>query len=280
VGVPTLQATFPGVARRELQHLLLQYRRAYVRRSWVVVHVLRWDHPGAVWAIDFTEPPLPLDGVYPYVFVVRDLASGELLLSLPAEVEDARTAGGALVSLFREHGAPLVIKADNDSAFTAQEMQELLSPWSPFFLLSPLGMPSYNGSCEAGIGSLKTRAHHLAARHGRPGQWSCDDVQAAGVQANQTARPWGPRFPTPDVAWNQREGISTGEVRAFAQAVRRFRAQAREELGSADRAQRDPRVQAAVNSIAITRALVEGGYLLRRGRITPLVQARRLCRIP
>jgi hypothetical protein len=104
--------------------------------------------------MDSTEAPLPLDGVYAYVFVVR--ASGNLLLSLPAEVEDARTAGGALVSLFREHGAPLVIKADNDSAFTARETQELLSPWSPSFRLSPLGMPSYNGSCEAGIGLLKT----------------------------------------------------------------------------------------------------------------------------
>jgi len=176
-----------------------------------------------------------VDGVYPYILVVRDLASGKLLLSLPAEVEDAQTAGSALVSLFREHEAPLVIKADNNLAFTAQEPQELLSPWSPFFLLSPLGMPSYNGFCEAGIGSLKTRVHHLAARHGRPGGWSCDDVEAARVQANQTARSRGHRFPTPDVAWNQREGIGSSEVRAFAWAGHRFGRRGRQELGLADR---------------------------------------------
>jgi hypothetical protein len=126
---------------------------------------------------------------------------GRGLVSRLTSAGDAQTAGGALVSLLREHGAPLAIRADADSAFTAQEVQELPSPWSPFFLLSPLGMPSYNGSCEAGTGSLKTRVHHLAARHGRPGEWSCDDVEAAGVQPKHTPRPPDPRFP--NVAWNR-----------------------------------------------------------------------------
>ncbi|GMV84091.1 MAG: hypothetical protein AMXMBFR7_52750 [Planctomycetota bacterium] len=31
-------------------------------------------------------------------------------------------------------------------------------------LLSPIYYPQYNGSAEAGIGSLQTRAHHEAAR--------------------------------------------------------------------------------------------------------------------
>jgi hypothetical protein len=43
---------------------------------------------------------------------------------------------------------------------------------------------------------------------------SCDDVEAAKVQADQTARPRAPRFPTPDVARSQQEGVSTREVRA------------------------------------------------------------------
>jgi len=90
------------------------------------------------------------------------------------------------------------------------------------------------------LGSLKTRAHHLAAGHSRPGGWSCDGVEAARVQANRRSPPRGPRFATPDVEWSQRDEISTREVRAFAQALRRFRAQAWEELGSEDRAQRAP----------------------------------------
>lgn len=59
------------------------------------------------------------------------------------------------------------------------------------FLLSPLGMLTYNGSCEAGIGLSKTRAHHPAAGHGRPGGWGGDDVEAARAQANETARTRG-----------------------------------------------------------------------------------------
>ena len=45
--------------------------------------VLHWPVPGRVWAMDFAEPSLPgitgvvppLDGRYPYLLAVRDLAS-------------------------------------------------------------------------------------------------------------------------------------------------------------------------------------------------------------
>src|SRR3990172_13252124 len=46
-------------------------------------------------------------------------------------------------------------------------------------LFSPPCTPGYNGACEAGIGSLKTHAHHHAARHGRPREGACDDVETA-----------------------------------------------------------------------------------------------------
>lgn len=44
-------------------------------------------------------------------------------------------------------------------------------------LLSPPFFPSYNGAIEAGIGSLKTRAHLEAARHGHSCEWNCDDLE-------------------------------------------------------------------------------------------------------
>src|SRR5262249_49055184 len=58
-------------------------------------------------------------------------------------------------------------------------------------LFSPPAWPQYNGSCEAGIGSIRTRTHHQSARRGFPGQWTCDDMEAARLQANELARPWG-----------------------------------------------------------------------------------------
>ena len=180
--------------------------------------------------------------------------------------------GGALVSLFLEHGAPLVIKADNDSAFTAREARIMLVDWELFFLLSPPRTPSYNGACEAGIGSLKTRAHPLAARQGRPGRWSCDDVEAARIQANETAHPDGPRNPTPDVAWTQRTRITAKEIRAFACSVRRYERDMRNELGLAGDGRSHSRAHAPVRRVAITRALVKGGFLfvMRRGITSPI----------
>ena len=49
----------------------------------------------------------------------------------------------------------------------------------------------YNGSCEAGIGSMKTRTHHQSVRGEHAGDWTCADAEAARQEANETARPWG-----------------------------------------------------------------------------------------
>jgi hypothetical protein len=68
-------------------------------------------------------------------------------------------------------------------------------------LRSPPERPEYNGACEAGIGSMKTRTHHQAALRDCSGQWSSDDAEAARCQANETARPWGASEPTPDQCW-------------------------------------------------------------------------------
>jgi hypothetical protein len=69
--------------------------------------------------------------------------------------------------------------------------------WGTLQLLSPPGTPEYNGTCEAGIGSLKTRTHHEAARNDRPGEWTCDDVEGARMMDNETGRPWGVNGLTP-----------------------------------------------------------------------------------
>ena len=57
--------------------------------------------------------------------------------------------------------------------------------------MSPPRTPRYNGSAEAGNGAVKTPSHHEAARHGRIGCWTSDDLEAVRLQANLTARPWG-----------------------------------------------------------------------------------------
>ena len=46
-------------------------------------------HGGTVWAVDFAQAPQPIDGVYPYLLAVRDLASSKQLLWLPVEHADS-----------------------------------------------------------------------------------------------------------------------------------------------------------------------------------------------
>jgi transposase len=254
VGVPSLQASFPQIARREVRDILRRYRKAWKRKRRLLSLVLHWKRPGSVWAIDFAEPPLPVDGCYKYLFAVRDLASGMQLLWLPVRDESARTAIAALAMLFRQHGPPLVLKSDNGSAFIAKETQRLLDEWRVWHLRSPPEWPEYNGACEAGIGSMKTRTHHESSRLGHPGEWTCEDVEAARLQANETARPGGLHGPTPVEAWRQHRRISAKERMVFAKIVNRHEQEA---LAG----QHDSGQLATIRRAAIGHALAAGGLL-------------------
>jgi len=262
IGVPTLQAICPGMARREVRDMLRRYRRIWKRRRGLLTLVLHWQKPGSVWAIDFAEPPLAVDGCYDRLLAVRDLASGMQLLWLPVSDESAQTAIAALKMLFRQHGPPLVVKSDNGSGFIAGETRKLLVKWRVRHLRSPPEWPEYNGACEAGIGSMKARTHHRAAQNGHPGEWSCDDVEAARLQANQTARPWGLRGPTPEESWRQRRTIEVEERVAFGSAVNHLEAEAR----YASSVELDRSQVEAIKRAAIGKALVAQGLLkYRRG---------------
>jgi len=270
VGLSTLQGLFPEVARRELEDMLRRYRDVHLQRTSMLVHVLRWRRAGSVWAMDFTEPPTPIEGQYVKILVVRDLASGKTLLSLPVEAETSKSVRDALVALFLEHGTPLVIKSDNGSPFTAQETEKLLAEWNVWALLSPPGTPEYNGACEAGIGSLKTRAHHESARNDRPGEWTCDDVEAGRLQGNQIGRPWGAAGLTPDQAWAQRRSIHAEDRTEFRKLVELYIEEARVEQGYLPGLDLGPAARAAVHRVVISRALVARGILDYRRRRIPL----------
>jgi hypothetical protein len=130
-------------------------------------------------------------------------------------------------------------------------------------------MPRYNGSCEAGIGSMKARTHHQAARAGRPGEWSCDDAEAARQEANQTARPWGVLGPTPAEVWHGRRPVGSEERAAFAETARGLEREARQEQGHPPERPLGPLAQAAVSRAALRRALVAHGLLHFTARRSP-----------
>ena len=280
-GLERLRPLFPGVARRELTDLLDRYRAIYCRRHRPLVHTLQWRRPGAVWAMDYTDPPHPIDGVYEQILLVRDLASGQQLLALPVPRESAWQTTAALTSLFLEHGPPLVVKSDNGSTLRAARVRSPLEASGVLPLVSPPRTPTYNGSCEAGIGQMKTRAHHLAARRGYPGEWTCSDVEGARLMGNQTARPHGLKGPSPDQVWAQRRPLTQDERRDFQERVlaewRRDPKSTIDLSEACDTLVWGERPGAAARR-AITRALHQLGYLVtRRNPITlPIRNALRI----
>lgn len=272
VGLPTLQSLFPDVARSALVDLQTRCRDIFVRKAAWVVHTLRWTRAGAVWAIDFAVPPAPIEGLYTRLLVVRDLASGCVLVAIPTLQESAALVVRVLESLFRWFGKPLVLKSDNGSPFTAQEVKDLLRREGVHALYSPEGTPEYNGSVEAGMGSIRVRAFWQAALDDRPGEWTCDDIEAAMRQANETGRPHGLAQPTPQSAWLWRIPIADAERTRFAETCARYGSEEYTRRGLLPMTELQHRERASIDRIAISRALIELGFLLiRRRRITPPV---------
>lgn len=275
-----LRDLFPGVARAALENLLDRCRRVFRRRHRWCLRTLRWTRPGTVWAMDFTELLSPIDAEYRYLLLIRDLASGRQLLTLPCRTPSAAIAVVALRSLFRFCGRPLALKMDNGAAFVAEELRALLRAHGVFPLYSPPGTPAYNGSVEAGIGALEVRAFYESARHDRPGEWTCDDVATARLQANATARPHGPYGPTPDQAWQSRTRVTDIEAHLFSLAYDRECQRARAERESEGPTGDSHWLRASIDRVALSRALIERGYLLIRSRrITPPITLRSARRI-
>lgn len=264
LGVPALQMRFPDLARRELEDLRRRCTRAqrYLRKK--RLHRLSWTLPGTVWAMDHGTPPAPIDGESPRFLALRDLASSESLTTQPTAGEGGDEVVQVLSRLFREHGAPLVLKHDGGPGFTSQVVALLCASEGVLLLRSPPYTPSYNGSIEAGVGSAKLRAERRAASQGRPGWWTADDLEHGRLQANATALPHGPHGPTPDEAWATREPPAPG-LRAALHA--RYRAHlARLAQGIPEGVSPGAAECARVDRMAIARALADLNLLTyRRG---------------
>ena len=136
-------------------------------------------------------------------------------------------------------------------------------------LLSPAYYPKYNGAIEAGIGSLKTHTWYEAARRNRVGYWTCDDVEAGRLKANETSRPSGPNGPSPDRMWRDRKQIDVDEWDSFRETLSQERAKVEQ---MADLNERDLKSE---ERRAITRTLVKCGYvkITRKAITTGIIHA-------
>jgi transposase InsO family protein len=280
IGLTVVRGQFPELARAELRDLLGRYRQAWRQRHPIWTHVLGWSLPGAVWAIDFSAAPVPIDGVYPWLLAVRDLASGYQLLWWPLRQATGEATAEMLTELFILFGAPLVLKSDNGSAFGSEVVQGLLARWGVFSLFSPPGCPRYNGAIEAAIGALKVRTAWQALRAGHAGEWRWSDLEAAWRQANQTTRPRGWRGPTPEEAWQACEEIGSAQRERFAARVDQSRAAQPVPGGDRGTEELDLMQGRARDRKVLSQVLVALGYLtIGRRRILPPLSMLKTARI-
>ena len=274
IPVAAVQAAFPELARREAENLRNRFRHLWKLEQRQLARILHWHHAGAVWAMDHADPPRRIDGRWPHILAVRDLSSGCQLAWLPVLDEIAETTIDALQWLFLEHGAPLVLKSDNGSGFISDAMQRFLKQWQVWPLFSPPRTPEYNGSIEAGNGALKTCTHEEAARQGRVGHWTADDLEAARRMANELHQhDHGPLGPTRHEHFRSAPRLTLAARAAFGRTIEREQLAERSKLGyplDTDLGHAD---QAKIDRVAIGCALVEHGYLtFTRRSITPPIK--------
>jgi transposase InsO family protein len=197
-------------------------------------------------------------GIGRAIAVALARAGADVAITYLNAPEDAQDAAAEILEAGAE---PLVLKADNGPAFIAEALRALCASMGVTLLYSPPYYPAYNGSCEAGGGSIKTRAHHLAARQGRPGEWTLDDVEGARLQANETGRPHGASAPVPGERWKQRPPISDPERGLFVEAVAKRLLVEQEERGFSAEHGPDKDELASGTRAAIARTLCEQGIL-------------------
>ena len=175
----------------------------------------------------------------------------------------------ALARLFAVHGAPLVLKMDNGSAFRADAFKEFLETSGVIPLYSPPSCPGYNGAIEAAIGSLKNRTEDQAHAQGRSSMWAPADLVAAQTAAN-ASHPRRLNGRTPASVWESRTLVDPVERVVFELSVQRQRIQVRTERRIDPEDTLDHWRHSAVDRHAIERALCEHGHLLFTRRRIPL----------
>jgi transposase InsO family protein len=227
------------------------------------MHRLTWTRIGSVWAIDFVEPSELVDGRYPFMLSLLDVASRFTLLWQPVIHPDAVSVIEHLAALFEQYGAPLVLKADNGSAFLAEALKAVLGSWRVTPLYSPPANPEYNGACERNNGCLKEQTQYVAVQAGHGDWWSSENAEQSRLTRNATIRPRGHLGQTPDELWATRKPITELERVSFERTMADNQNQVLAEVGCTleSAAELAHYGRAAMDRLAIQRTLVSEGLL-------------------
>lgn len=157
-GTAVLYATHrTAISRRDFQELVEETRRQTLRERQANLRRVHWHLPGTVWSVDPTVVVLARDAGRQKLLIlpVLDLASRYKLPPLAGQRLTGGLVAARLEELFRQFGAPLVLKRDNGSNLNSEAVNEVLARWLVIPLNSPPHYPPYNGSIERAQRELK-----------------------------------------------------------------------------------------------------------------------------
>ena len=166
--MPQLRRVIPGLPKNSAAAYLRRLERVRKRRRQRNWRTLQWNMPGAVWAIDGTMFAQSVGTNGRRALVVVEMHSHQTLAFESVPGERAKAVIAVLKRLIALYGAPLVLKADNGSAFIAKCFARFCRRHGITLMHSPVRRPRWNGTCEVSGRWAKCRAVAAACRRGSP----------------------------------------------------------------------------------------------------------------
>ena len=210
-GTGELRTKYKGiVSRRKLNQLIREVRKECVLGKRQSMVRIEWHCPHMVWSMDDFEYKHETKS---HIDQVHDLTSKYKFEPLVArKTFNGEEIAGNLTKLFKQYGAPLIMKSDNGGNFKSLAVRNVLNNFKVIFLNNPPYYPQYNGSMEYAQGETKReinkmlwefknpdtfpfavrQAVHNVNHKPRPvlnGEWSCFQWQMhADVRFSNTFR--------------------------------------------------------------------------------------------
>jgi hypothetical protein len=135
------------VSRRELGQTVERVRQDLETDRREQMRRIEWLTPGVVWAMDFTEYDLGMDGKI-YLHNMQDLGSRYKFLPMAGGYPVGEEVAGYLSETFDRYGAPLVLKRDNGGNMNHSVINDVLAESFVLPLNSPGYYAPYNGAIE------------------------------------------------------------------------------------------------------------------------------------
>jgi len=143
------------VSRRELGQMVERVRQDLESDRRVHLRRIEWLTPGVVWAMDFTEYDLDVARKI-YLHNTQDLGSRYKFLPMAGGYPVGEEVAGYLSEKFDRHGAPLVLKRDNEGNMNHLAINEVLAESFVLPLNNPGYYAPYNGAIEESQREVKS----------------------------------------------------------------------------------------------------------------------------